>query len=275
MAVAAGIALTVTGSVGTAIGMSLVKYAHMELDNVVGKRAGVSTFSDGAYDSPPLAQAAAAAMLAGEDQASSPSGSSSKRSGSVRSRSVPLDAVRCCRRRSCQRASLVIGNAMLALMSPVFDLLALYYAPLEVISPFAAATLLLNAIIAPALVGEALHVVDMLSAVLIVPGVVLVSVFGPSTTPELTLESAAVLADSTAFMVWESAIGVALVTAAVIARCVFARARKERRLPRGHPLVWPMIAALLGAQQMLCSKIVLSLVHTSVAGGPMQFDSAA
>lgn len=301
--VALGIVLTMTGSLGSAVAMSLVKYGHMkhgdgsdvDATSQAGHAASGATPGTPAPTDGTTGRGSAGAAAAGErDGAKSASAADAAQSSSVAEgkpregeahgaaadsrapefQKVALDRVRCCARRKCQRCSMAIGNIMLAAWSPVFDLLALFFAPLEVLSPFAATTLLLNAIVAPALVGETLYRADVLSAAIVVPGIVLVVLFGPEDTPAVTLDSVGRLLEGATFIAWEIAMASALVIGFVATRLVFG-ARSERRVAKSQCLhkmrqfLWPVIAAVVGAQQMLLSKIVLELVKTSVgdAGG--------
>ena len=78
------------------------------------------------------------------------------------------------------------GNVLLTAFTATLDLLALMFAPLELISPLSGATLVLNIFVAPWIVHERVHKIDVVAAGVMVPGLVLALTFGPRNDIEFT-----------------------------------------------------------------------------------------
>lgn len=82
----------------------------------------------------------------------------------------------------------VCGNFLLTFVSSSFDLVAMLFAPIELLSPVAGVTLILNIFVAPCIVHEKVHTVDLLSAAVMVPGLVMSIIFGPTGEQKMTTE---------------------------------------------------------------------------------------
>ena len=82
----------------------------------------------------------------------------------------------------------IVGNLLLTVCSSSFDLVAMLFAPIELVSPLAGTTLILNIFVAPLLVNEKVFGIDVAAAAVMVPGLVLSVMFGPTGDSPMTTD---------------------------------------------------------------------------------------
>lgn len=147
----------------------------------------------------------------------------------------------------------VVGNLLLTLCSSSFDLVAMLFAPIELVSPLAGTTLILNIFVAPLVVNEKVYAIDVTAAAVMVPGLVVAVMFGPTGETPMTTALMEERMGLTPWVLFELAAATLIGAAAIlvrvsspsVARDDESRCSSSTILRRLRPFLYPTLVSWL------------------------------
>ncbi len=157
------------------------------------------------------------------------------------------------------------------ILGSVADLLSFSMAPMSLLAPLGAMTLVINLFTAPCFLGEALTVYDVGATIVILVGTVISLLFGSKSTQTYDLDELMALYRARGFIIYAFAV-CAVVTALV--RVLWLIRRKDRvqhkaLTPREHAIEafgYPFLSGVVGAHSVLFTKSTGEIVQQTIAG---------
>jgi len=143
------------------------------------------------------------------------------------------------------------------------NFVALSYASASVVAPLGAVSLVVNGLLAQSVLGEHISRRNQLGYLYLILGVFMLVAIAPQSTHALSVEELADHLTTPSFLVYLA------VLVAVGAYLSVAFVRRRLRSPESHVL----LAAVLGAFSVLCSKTLSVLLRLSFVDGQSQFAS--
>jgi hypothetical protein len=172
------------------------------------------------------------------------------------------------------RQKLNIIGVVFLFFGSLVDFAALGFAPATVISCMGSLTLVLNMILAPILIGEAVFLRDVFVNFIVIMGTLISVWFGPHDTPEYDLEDLVRLVKEPTFIMYQSMFGIWVLSLIVVwmdlridvdspTYLTGLEAITRRRLLR---FSYPGLAGSIGGFTAAYAKASIELIKTSILG---------
>lgn len=175
-------------------------------------------------------------------------------------------------RRSYGRQPKWACGLLMVVAGGLLDFVALGFAPQSLITPVGGFTMVANVFFAHYFLNETFGRSDAAATALIVAGVVQVALFADKSETCYTAEELVSFYSRTAFLVYAAVVGVLLVVFLCWVRHIEGVLRscgpnsdRYERVRRIHPVLYPALSGLFGAQSVLFAKSTIETIKTFVS----------
>jgi hypothetical protein len=162
------------------------------------------------------------------------------------------------------------------IVGSILDLVSYVFAPMSLLAPLGAMTLVVNLFVAPCMLGEQLTRYDVVITIIILSGTVIAVVFGSKSNVSYTSRELERLYTQTLFIVYICITGFLVICALTFLIYIYRRTKankssvSERQL-KAEAFLYPALAGVCGAHSALFAKSATELVSESISGNN-QFD---
>lgn len=172
-----------------------------------------------------------------------------------------------------------VSGMVLVVTGNLGDIVALGLAPQSLITPVGGGSgMIVNAILAHYFLNETFQRRDAIATALIVGGVVQVALFADKSDTSFTLAELEVLFCRAAFVAYVAIVGVVCIFLIGLVRHVEllyesfgSRSSQYAGYKRIHPVLYPVLSGLFGAQSSLFAKSTAELIRVTFTEGDSQF----
>lgn len=171
------------------------------------------------------------------------------------------------------RQPLWVIGLLLVVSGSILDFVALGFLPQSLATPVGGSTMVANVVFASLLLKEKFTQSDAIGTALILLGIVIVATFASKHSACYTIHELVALYQAPLFVVYATVILVACVILFLLTRTMERTLKQKgrtsweyQRFRRVHPVTYPALSGIFGAQSILFAKSTAELMKTTLEG---------
>ena len=176
-------------------------------------------------------------------------------------------------KRSYLRQPKWIFGMLMVIIGSIGDFVALGFAPQTLITPVGGFTMVANVFFAHYFLNEDFNRRDAIATALIIAGVVQVAFFADRSAKCFTLQELVDFYSRVAFIVYAVLVGLICIILVCLVKHIEhlseslgSSSRQYMRFKRIHPILYPALSGVFGAQSVLFAKSTAELIKTTMTG---------